>query len=773
MGFLKRLFGSFFGETKEVAQFTENDADVISQSAARMAEVVNESLKVARESKNLATRRSRLQVAKQSLSELIDLADTFESVELFSLDEIERQVALLDEELNPGDRSEGTEVVSSQIDIDDSYFVTMTEMVQAIPAREYDRALSLVHNNIRQLPGFVRSCVAQYGSLDVGLPVIHQGGTILALMGDDQGLQEMMETVQSVPELGHLQDEVERHLEDRTLFASILAAVEANPEVLQPDVKKLVACDDGHRIARLISWLEKAGNIVRTKKGRTYSLSLANTGQPDPAPDRVITSHRQGKESCRISVIDLSSLAYVPLPKAPPRWEESGKAKADISPAVDGFFEVRETDTWEVTEVQKVPVAERPDPAFRHIYPTNDGLTLIDDLGNAEEFAGAPAAAMCFDREGSCLASRPLLHGVYRTDVNALGRGFASMSKECVVHAYGDDISPMIETAMREAPEVLALQKRLSIIDEELHRHLRCVSLAHDQSRYLVTGVDEAWCMTPGGEAIWSVRLPFAEGWNQVAASSDRYDTSQEIHRALDFMELSLPVSPDDVKRRYRQLAKRYHPDVNRDDPNAESRMKALGAAVETLTGLDTSMLPEDDGPRFYREQDQFETSVDGMQFTVSVGVGGGEADAADWIYAATFAGQKSGAYLAGYSGRVVEVDGAGEAVRAYDIGAVPRRIIDTGDYLYFLTDTRLYILRGELLCGIIDTADGGDLIVGQTGFGLLEKKRFRWFREDGIYLGSVVSKNPIRRAYHGRDGLVIETRQRRAIVRGAPVWWE
>ena len=62
---------------------------------------------------------------------------------------------------------------------------------------------------------------------------------------------------------------------------------------------------------------------------------------------------------------------------------------------------------------------------------------------------------------------------------------------------------------------------------------------------------------------------------------------------------------------------------------------------------------------------------------------------------------------------------------------------------------------------------------MGQTGFGLMEAKRFRWFREEGTYLGSIVTKNPIRRVYYGRDGLVVETRQRRATIRGAPGWWE
>ena len=118
-------------------------------------------------------------------------------------------------------------------------------------------------------------------------------------------------------------------------------------------------------------------------------------------------------------------------------------------------------------------------------------------------------------------------------------------------------------------------------------------------------------------------------------------------------------------------------------------------------------------------------------------------------------------------------VDENGEGVRAYDIGSVPRRIIDTGSYLYLLTDTRLYVLHDDVLHALVDTFDGGDLVVAQTGFGLLEKKRLRWFRENGEYLGSVVSKDPIRRVYSKQDGMVIETRQRRAVIQGAPAWWK
>jgi len=62
--------------------------------------------------------------------------------------------------------------------------------------------------------------------------------------------------------------------------------------------------------------------------------------------------------------------------------------------------------------------------------------------------------------------------------------------------------------------------------------------------------------------------------------------------------------------------------------------------------------------------------------------------------------------------------------------GAAPRnrasRHIDTGEHLYILTRSRLFVLRDDSLQAVIDTLDGGDLMVAKTGFGLLEKERLR-----------------------------------------------
>ena len=657
-----------------------------------------------------------------------------------------------------------------------AYFEILSQLQAALSNRDYQATVQLVRQNLQQIPDWVKERRTTRHSFDIqSIPALQQGGTVLALMGDDKSLALMREIVVSNNELEPWRDEVERHHHDRRLFDAIIEAIASHPNCLQTEVKGFVGNEDGRRISRLISYLEKAGRIERIKAGRTYKLRvLGSTGAPKPPPpQRFVGSHRSHQSIPRINEIDISSLNYVPLPHAPLRWEEeqSRREKRTIIEA-KGHFEIQDGD-WRIESIEGIPTAERPDPAFRRIHPSDSGLVFIDDLGNANGLGQLEAAALRYDRSGKQVAIRGLSNGIYRLGVHPLGRGMIAMSQQCVLHAYDDFLNLVLETSLGKAPEIVKLRKRFEITDDKLKNHIRCVALSRDMSRYLFTAVDEAWCIGLDGKGLWGTKLPLKDGWKRVATPSDNFGTSNEVDGALSSMGLSLPVTPQDIKRRYRELAKRWHPDLNPGDQQALERMKNLTLAMELLTGIDASVLSRYTGTAVVQEIGRQEIEVEGIPFSVSLDFRVGEIHAADWIYAASFAADSDAVYLAGYSGRVILVDGNGNAVRVYDIGSVPRRIVDTGDYLYLLTDTRLYVLRNDALHALIDTFDGGDLVVAQTGFGLLEKKLFRWFREDGRYVGSVVSKAPIRRVYSGGDSMIVETRQRRAVVHGVPKWWE
>ena len=240
-------------------------------------------------------------------------------------------------------------------------------------------------------------------------------------------------------------------------------------------------------------------------------------------------------------------------------------------------------------------------------------------------------------------------------------------------------------------------------------------------------------------------------------------------------MELRFPVSPGAITHQYRALAMRWHPDRNPQDPNATRHFQELCAAMELLTGADLSMLSGSQIEQVSYERALGQSSVtlaDGRMVTLSVTMQMGGAFGADWIYAANFARAGQEVFLAGYSGRIVEVDASGIPLRVYDIGAVPRHIAETSSHRYILTDTRLYVLRGDSLEALVDVFDQGNLIVGDTGFGLLEPKRFQWFSPTGRLLGLVETRHPIRRTHSGSAGLVVETRMHRAVISGAPSWW-
>lgn len=52
---------------------------------------------------------------------------------------------------------------------------------------------------------------------------------------------------------------------------------------------------------------------------------------------------------------------------------------------------------------------------------------------------------------------------------------------------------------------------------------------------------------------------------------------------ALEIMGLSAPITLDEIKVAYKELAKKWHPDVNRNDPEAEEKLKDINMAYTVL----------------------------------------------------------------------------------------------------------------------------------------------------------------------------------------------
>ncbi|CAA9438324.1 MAG: Chaperone protein DnaJ [uncultured Rubrobacteraceae bacterium] len=71
---------------------------------------------------------------------------------------------------------------------------------------------------------------------------------------------------------------------------------------------------------------------------------------------------------------------------------------------------------------------------------------------------------------------------------------------------------------------------------------------------------------------------------------------TKDLYKTL---EVDKGASQDDIRRAYRRLARKYHPDANREDPKAEERFKEVQHAYEILSNPEKRR-EYDEGPRTF-----------------------------------------------------------------------------------------------------------------------------------------------------------------------------
>jgi len=255
--------------------------------------------------------------------------------------------------------------------------------------------------------------------------------------------------------------------------------------------------------------------------------------------------------TARARPLTLKNLPYVRLPKAPHTWAERHQEQTEVivETAADTKAQAANVkharsvlphfvvsgNGWVLASEEALSPAERPDPAFKKVFPTEGSTLWLDPKGRRAEFPTAPTIALTTDRTGAKLAERGLAYDVYRADVNGDGSGVLFLSREGVLHGYTERLEALLLERVVDMPEYAAQVNRFGIQPHESKNHTRCVALSTDRSRYLVTIVDEAWCCdTKSGEPLWRLRFPEKEGWTEVAAQrSERVGTTAEINTAL------------------------------------------------------------------------------------------------------------------------------------------------------------------------------------------------------------------------------------------------
>jgi molecular chaperone DnaJ len=138
---------------------------------------------------------------------------------------------------------------------------------------------------------------------------------------------------------------------------------------------------------------------------------------------------------------------------------------------------------------------------------------------------------------------------------------------------------------------------------------------------------------------------------------------------ARDYYEVlgvAKSATQDDIKKAYRKLARKYHPDANPDDPKAEEKFKEVSSAYEVLSDSEKRKM-YDAGPSFFGQGAQGAGGFRGYQ--------GGQAMGGDWadLFGNLFGGGGGFGGFGGFGGGRQQQRGA----RGEDVSVAVRLSFD------------------------------------------------------------------------------------------------
>jgi len=659
------------------------------------------------------------------------------------------------------------------------YFWFMNQMSET---NDYEEKYKYARMSLACLPFFVKREIKEFGSFDIhSIPAIDYVKAYLKTHRNKQELEKVYKKLSKINGIESWVDDLSDIMNEIDFLDRLHEFLSDNPGFIQSNLGKTLGIPQ-RLIGNHLSWAEKFGLIQREKKGLKNKIfllpdhvNLIEACKSDlkesvtTEPGKIIKNETQ-KELKKIQPrhisldkisFSLDKVPYYPLPPSPPIWEAKGGDVIIVFPKKE-IFEIAEDSKWEFTENRKLENDEKPETFFKEVRLTASGTLFIDKNGKNEKYQGCKASLLKRDKNGKVTAEAGLANDIYRIGTSPLNDWYAFMSSEGILHGYNEALEKVFEYDLSEDPRIKEHYESSMPTRGNLRTHIRTVDITTGGSKYLFTIADTAWCINNQLESVWGISMPLNEGWERVVSRIESFYPREEVLYALNVLGLEFPVTQERIKKAYRDMALKWHPDIN-PSANSKERMQNINKAFAVLTGIDPNSLEIKERTVFdYRGKSDYEYTIGENRVSLVMNWGIPQ----DWIYASGFAKNQENVYLGTYNGKIFKVHKNGMPQSIHDVSNTPRSIIDTGDYLYILTATRLYILKnGEELVEIIDVMMKEKLIVGDESFGFLGKKFIRWFDESGKEIGMLKTKNPIRAVYPGLNCVNVETRQHKAVL--------
>jgi hypothetical protein len=415
-------------------------------------------------------------------------------------------------------------------------------------------------------------------------------------------------------------------------------------------------------------------------------------------------------------------------------------------------FEIVEMNYHTITLLDETKVDKESRPqktTWNFIDSIGDGTIYVKGVYNEEQSKYEKALIRMRDNTGSIVKEFTVEHGIYRFKAAAGDSGkFVASSDDMMLYLY----------SVQDGCTGTYPLKGYA----ENKYHIRCVDISPEGRFLLFTHIDKAYLMDYDLRIIGQWRTPHKEGWERRSDQrlvNKAVDRDTEYLKNLSILGLSGTPSAEEIKKAFRYMIRRYHPDINPDDPKAEKRTIEIINAYEKLTGeeADQALKGIENAEYFYKLMNRFKVEVPGtsLSFTVEIGmVGPGE----DWVYATGLSPSADRIYLGCYSGKVYCIGKDGRVLKVYHCHDTIKSIREKGSILFIETSFQLYVLKEDACITYVGTWQEGDLRWYSEGFVFVGAKEVRIFSDMGVERGKIIFKNPIYDIHGVNDGLRVHT---------------
>lgn len=297
------------------------------------------------------------------------------------------------------------------------------------------------------------------------------------------------------------------------------------------------------------------------------------------------------------------------------------------------------------------------------------------------------------------------------------------------------------------------------------YTNLRCIDLSLDLSLFLVTNIDKAYLLDSNFKDITTWEAPHKDGFEKRKVENNN-TVNSGIENSLRTLELSGKPNQDEIKKSFRKLLLKHHPDRNQDNPTAQEKTRELIQAYELLTGEDAqNAFNGVDKSEYYWVDTKNITKFEayGFSFEMSFSLGNGE----DWIYGTGISDDGQRVYLGCYSGKIYQINKLGNLQKKYVIPEDKTGLYGSTNpissikefkgMLYILSSWYVYILKADQVIKYIPVNDSY-LKWFEEGFILLDKKEFKIYDLKGGEIGKISFKQNINQVSYVDKHFIVST---------------